>query len=136
MALREVNRMIAASRKAIGAGRFGKLLHADMYMKWFRPAEYYRLAEWRGQRRSGSGVTIAQAFHYIDLLQYLAGPVKRVEARMNNLAAHPGVDLEDTLLAFTEFENGAQGVVEACTTPCAMVTPEPERRWPRHGSMR
>jgi UDP-N-acetyl-2-amino-2-deoxyglucuronate dehydrogenase len=105
---------IQAMRKAIGEGRFGKLLHADVYMKWFRPAEYYRLAEWRGQRRSGSGVTIAQAFHYIDLLQYLAGPVKRVHARMNNLA-HPGVDVEDTLLAFTEFESGAQGVVEAST---------------------
>ena len=60
MALREVNQMIAASRKAVGEGRFGKLLHADMYMKWFRPAEYYRMDPWRGQRRSGSGVTIAQ----------------------------------------------------------------------------
>jgi predicted dehydrogenase len=136
MSLREVNQMIAASReagvkvgvvlqcrtrksiqamrKAIGEGRFGKLLHADMYMKWFRSAEYYRMDVWRGQRRSGSGVTIAQAFHYIDLLQYLVGPVKRVHARMNNLA-HPGVELEDTLLAFTEFENGAQGVVQAST---------------------
>jgi predicted dehydrogenase len=136
MSLREVNRMMPASRdagvkvgvvlqcrtrrsiqamrKAVGEGRFGKLLHADMYMKWFRAAEYYRLAEWRGQRRSGSGVTIAQAFHYIDLLQYLAGPVKRVQARMSNLA-HPGVELEDTLLAFTEFENGARGVVQAST---------------------
>jgi len=105
---------IQAMRKAIGEGRFGKLLHADMYMKWFRSAEYYRMDVWRGQRRSGSGVTIAQAFHYIDLLQYLVGPVKRVHARMNNLA-HPGVELEDTLLAFTEFENGAQGVVQAST---------------------
>jgi predicted dehydrogenase len=105
---------IQAMRRAIAEGRFGKLLHADMYMKWFRSAEYYRLAAWRAERRSGSGVTIAQAFHYIDLLQYLAGPVRRVDARMNNLA-HPGVDLEDTLLAFTEFESGAQGVVQAST---------------------
>jgi len=105
---------IQAMRDAIREGRFGKLLHADMYMKWFRSAEYYRMDVWRGQRRSGSGVTIAQAFHYLDLLQYLAGPVKRVEARMKNLA-HPGVELEDTLLAFTEFENGAQGVVQAST---------------------
>lgn len=105
---------IQAIRKAICEGRFGKLLHADTYMKWFRPAEYYRMDVWRGQRRSGSGVTIAQAFHYIDLLQYLAGPVKRVHARMTNLA-HPGVELEDTLLAFTEFANGAQGVVQAST---------------------
>lgn len=105
---------IQAIRKAIGEGRFGKLLHADMYMKWFRPAEYYRMDVWRGQRRSGSGVTIAQAFHYIDLLQYLVGPVKRVQARMTNLA-HPGVELEDNLLAFTDFECGAQGVVQAST---------------------
>jgi UDP-N-acetyl-2-amino-2-deoxyglucuronate dehydrogenase len=105
---------IQAIRKAIAEGRFGKLLHADVYMKWFRPAEYYRMDAWRGQRRSGSGVTIAQTFHYIDLLQYLCGPVKRVQARMNNLA-HPGVELEDTLLAFTDFANGAQGVVQAST---------------------
>jgi predicted dehydrogenase len=136
MSLREVRQMMAASRaagvkvgvvlqcrtrqsiqamrRAIAEGRFGRLLHADMYMKWFRPVEYYRLAAWRAQQHAGSGVTIAQAFHYIDLLQYLAGPVKRVQARMNNLA-HPGVELEDTLLAFTEFENGAQGVVQAST---------------------
>lgn len=136
MSLREVKEMDAAARKAgvkvgvvlqcrtrksiqairaaIGAGRFGRLLHADVYMKWFRSADYYRMAAWRSQRKSGSGVTIAQAFHYIDLLQYLVGPVKRVQARMNNLA-HPGVELEDTLLAFSDFANGAQGVVEAST---------------------
>jgi UDP-N-acetyl-2-amino-2-deoxyglucuronate dehydrogenase len=136
MSLREVDEMMAAAQKAgvkigvvlqcrtrksiqairnaICAGRFGKLLHADTYMKWFRPAEYYRMDAWRSQRRSGSGVTIAQLFHYIDLLQYLAGPVKRVHARMDNLA-HPGVPLEDTVLAFTDFANGAQGVVEAST---------------------
>jgi len=107
-------RSIQAIRNALCQGRFGRLLHADTYMKWFRPAEYYRMDTWRGQRRSGSGVTIAQTFHYIDLLQYLVGPVKRVHARMNNLA-HPGVELEDTLLAFTEYACGAQGVVQAST---------------------
>ncbi len=109
-----MRKSIQAMRSAIETGRFGKLLHADVYMKWFRPADYYRMAAWRSQRKSGSGVTIAQAFHYIDLLQYLVGPVRRVQARMNNLA-HPGVELEDTLLAFTDFANGAQGVVEAST---------------------
>ena len=33
---------------------------------------------------------------------------------MSNLA-HPGVELEDTLLAFVEYTNGAQGVVQAST---------------------
>ena len=105
---------IQAIRQAIAAGRFGRIIHADTYMKWFRSSEYYHMDAWRMSRRSGAGVTIQQAFHYIDLLQYLAGPVKTVEARMNNLA-HPDVELEDTLLAFVDYWSGAQGVVQAST---------------------
>jgi predicted dehydrogenase len=105
---------VQAMRKAIREGRFGKIYHADTYMKWFRSTEYYKMDAWRMSRRSGAGVTIQQAFHYIDLLQYLVGPVKRVHARMNNLA-HPSIQLEDTLLAFVDYENGPQGVVQAST---------------------
>jgi predicted dehydrogenase len=105
---------IQAMRKAINEGRFGTIYHADTYMKWFRSTDYYKMDAWRMSRRAGAGVTIQQAFHYIDLLQYLVGPVRRVDARMNNLA-HPSVELEDTLLAFVEYRSGAQGVVQAST---------------------
>jgi UDP-N-acetyl-2-amino-2-deoxyglucuronate dehydrogenase len=105
---------VQAMKRAIEQGRFGKLLHADTYMKWFRSIDYYRMDAWRMSRRSGAGVTIQQAFHYIDLLGYLVGPVARVEARMSNLA-HPEIDLEDTLLAFVEYRHGALGVVQAST---------------------
>jgi predicted dehydrogenase len=105
---------VQAMRSAIQEGRFGRLYHADAYMKWSRSTEYYRMNAWRSARRSGAGVTIQQAFHYIDLLQHLAGPVKRVQARMSNLA-HPDVDLEDTLLALVDYASGAQGVVQAST---------------------
>jgi len=109
-----VRKAIQATKQAIDAGRFGRLLHADAYMKWFRTEEYYHSDEWRSSRRSGAGVTVQHAFHYIDLLQYLAGPAARVQARMTNLA-HPSVRLEDTLLGFIDFANGAQGVIEAST---------------------
>jgi predicted dehydrogenase len=107
-------RVVQAIRKAILEGRFGRVLHADAYMKWFRPSDYYKSEAWRMWRRSGAGVTIQQAFHYIDLLQYLVGPVKRVRAHMTNLA-HPAIPVEDTVLAFVTYQNGAQGVVEAST---------------------
>ena len=107
-------RPVQAIRRAINEGRFGKIYHADTYMKWFRSSEYYKMDAWRMSRRSGAGVTIQQAFHYIDLLQYLIGPVRRVDARMTNLA-HPAIPVEDTLLAFVTYMNGAQGVVEAST---------------------
>ena len=109
-----VRKAIQAIKQAVDSGRFGKLLHADAYMKWYRSTEYYHSDAWRSSRKSGAGVTVQHAFHYIDLLQYLMGPGQTVEARMTNLA-HPSVNLEDTLLAFVKFANGAQGVVEAST---------------------
>jgi len=105
---------IQAIRKALQEGRFGKIYQADAIMKWYRAPDYYSMDTWRSSRRSGAGVTIQQAFHYIDLLQYLVGPVRRVEARMTNLA-HPGFELEDATVAFVTYENGAQGVVQAST---------------------
>ncbi|HEO70043.1 MAG TPA: Gfo/Idh/MocA family oxidoreductase [Candidatus Hydrogenedentes bacterium] len=109
-----VRKAVQAMRSAVAEGRFGTLLHADAYMKWFRPANYYHMDPWRSSRQSGAGVTVQHAFHYIDLLHYLAGPVARVEARMINLAHHD-VDLEDTITAFIEYENGARGILQAST---------------------
>jgi predicted dehydrogenase len=105
---------IQAMKKAIEAGRFGKILRADAVMKWYRAAEYYQMDAWRSQRKSGAGVTIQHAFHYIDLLQYLMGPAAEVHASMGNLM-HQEVNLEDTLDARIRFENGAIGTVAAST---------------------
>jgi UDP-N-acetyl-2-amino-2-deoxyglucuronate dehydrogenase len=109
-----VRKAIQAIRTAIAEGRFGKLLQADAVMKWFRSTDYYKSDAWRMSRKSGAGVTVQHAFHYIDLIQYLAGPAARVDARMTNLA-HPEVKIEDTLYAFIDFKGGARGMVEAST---------------------
>ncbi len=101
-------------RLAIRQGRFGRLLRADTVMKWYRTTEYYLNDVWRTERRSGAGVTIQHAFHYIDLLQYLAGPAESVEARMTNLG-HPKIQIEDTLDALIRFQGGVIGSVTAST---------------------
>jgi len=109
-----VREPIRQMKKAIDQGRFGRILRADAIMKWYRSTEYYHTDAWRSDRRSGAGVTVQHAFHYIDLLQYLMGPAKTVQARMGNLA-HPDVKLEDTLDALIHFDNGATGSVTAST---------------------
>jgi len=105
---------VQAVKKAIDTGRFGKILQADAYMKWYRSIEYYHSDPWRSQRSSGAGVTIQHAFHYFDLLLYLNGPISDVHARMSNLA-HQDVELEDTIMAFFNYENGARGAFQAST---------------------
>ena len=110
-----VRKPVQALKKAIDEGRFGKVLRAEAIMKWYRSSEYYKMDAWRSERKSGAGVTIQHAFHYIDLLQYLMGPAASVEARMRNLN-HADVKLEDTLDALIEFRNGATGAVQASTS--------------------
>jgi len=105
---------IEAIKRAIDDGRFGKPLHASAYMKWFRSEEYYFSDPWRKYKSEGAGVTIQHAFHYIDLLHHLMGDIESLYAKMSNIA-HPGVDLEDTVIAIFRFRNGAQGVLEAST---------------------
>ena len=109
-----VRKAIQAMKSAVDSGRFGKLLHADAYMKWFRPQEYYTSDGWRCQNECGSGVTVAQGFHYIDLLQYLAGAVGEVDAKMTNIG-HPGISLEDEVMAHLQYKCGAKGVVQLST---------------------
>ncbi len=109
-----VRKAVQAMKSAVESGRFGTLFHADAYMKWFRPQEYYTSDGWRGQQRCGSGVTVAQGFHYIDLLQFLAGPAAVVDARMTNVG-HPGIHVEDEVLAHIEYASGAKGVVQLST---------------------
>lgn len=105
---------IEAIKAAMDGGRFGRLLQGDAFMKWFRPKEYYHRDPWRSSRAEGGGVIVQHAFHYFDLLHHLMGPVKRVHARTANLV-HQDVELEDTVLAFLDYANGAQGVLEAST---------------------
>jgi UDP-N-acetyl-2-amino-2-deoxyglucuronate dehydrogenase len=109
-----VRKAIQAMKSALDTGRFGRLLHADAYMKWFRPQEYYTSDGWRGQKKCGSGVTVAQGFHYIDLLQYLVGHASTVDAQMTNIG-HPGINLEDEVTAHLQYRCGAQGVVQLST---------------------
>ena len=101
-------------KAALDQGRFGKILRVDAVMKWFRPADYYKMDAWRSNRKCGAGVTIQHAFHYIDLLQYLMGPAEAVLAEMRNLA-HPEIKIEDTLDARITFANGVRGFVQAST---------------------
>lgn len=101
-------------RKAIQAGHFGELLSADVFIKWYRTQEYYDSAPWRGTYRlDGGGALMNQGVHYVDVLQWLVGPVKSVRA-ITRTAAH-NIEVEDLAIALLTFENGAVGVLEAST---------------------
>ncbi|MEN9893581.1 MAG: hypothetical protein RLY78_3876 [Pseudomonadota bacterium] len=103
------NRTLQLLREALKAGRFGRLYMVTVNVFWSRPQAYYDSAEWRGTWEFDGGAFMNQASHYIDLLDWLIGPVESVMAYTGTLARH--IEVEDTGVAALKWRNGAMGSV-------------------------
>ncbi len=103
------NRTLQLLRQALQAGRFGRLYMVTVNVFWARPQSYYDSAAWRGTWEFDGGAFMNQASHYIDLLDWLIGPVESVMAYTGTLARH--IEVEDTGVAALRWRNGAMGSV-------------------------
>lgn len=106
---------IRALRDAAQGGDLGKLLMGDAYIKWYRTQAYYDSGDWRGTwKLDGGGCLMNQGVHYIDMLQWVMGGVKSVQA-VTRTAAHK-IEVEDLAYALVEFKNGAVGLIHGSTS--------------------
>jgi predicted dehydrogenase len=100
--------------RAIAGGRLGKLLQADCYVKWHRPAAYYARPIKGSWATEGGGALINQAIHQVDVLRWLVGPVQEVFGYWQLGALHK-IESEDVVNAVLRYANGATGVIQAST---------------------
>jgi UDP-N-acetyl-2-amino-2-deoxyglucuronate dehydrogenase len=105
-----LNATVQLLRRAIDKGRFGRIYMANTTVRWARPQEYYDQAPWRGTWEFDGGAFMNQASHYVDLMQWLVGPVESVVAKTATLARR--IEAEDTGVAVLKFRSGALGVIE------------------------
>lgn len=99
----------------VSEGLFGEALQGDAYIKWYRTQHYYDSGEWRGTwKLDGGGCLINQGIHYIDMIQWVMGGVKSVQAQVRT-AAH-AIEVEDVAAALIEYKNGALGVIQGSTS--------------------
>ena len=99
---------------ALRAGRLGKLLQCDAYVKWWRSDEYYARPVKGTWHTEGGGALITQAIHQIDLLRWFGGPVREVSGMWQLGAAH-AIESEDVVSAVMRYASGATGVIQAAT---------------------
>src|SRR6266581_3132431 len=100
--------------KAIAAGRLGKLLQCDCYVKWYRSPAYYSRPIKGSWQTEGGGALINQAIHQLDVLRWLAGPVKELFGYWQLGALHK-IESEDVVNAVVRYASGATGVIQAST---------------------
>lgn len=112
-------------KKLVEEGKLGKIVLADVDMKWYRSQAYYDSDAWRGTwALDGGGCLMNQGVHFVDLLLWIMGPVEWVKAETATLTHN--IEVEDTAVAILKFKNGALGAVEATTSAypgvCARIS--------------
>jgi UDP-N-acetyl-2-amino-2-deoxyglucuronate dehydrogenase len=101
-------------RRALDAGRLGKILQADAYVKWFRSAAYYSRPIKGSWAVEGGGALMNQAIHQVDVLLWLTGGISEVFGYWQLGALHK-IESEDVVTALLKYSSGATGVIQAST---------------------
>ncbi|MFR8039694.1 MAG: Gfo/Idh/MocA family protein [Anaerovoracaceae bacterium] len=109
------NIAIQELRKAIEAGRFGKLSHGSIHVRWNRNENYYKQAPWRGTWAQDGGALMNQCIHGIDLLRWMMGDEIDEIYGATRQQFHDYLEAEDVGMAVIKFKNGAIGTIEGTT---------------------
>ena len=104
------NPPVEAVKKALDEGRLGKIYSIQLSCFWNRNPDYYQNS-WKGTLKLDGGTLYTQFSHFIDLLYWMIGDVKNVNAMMANYAHKGIIDFEDTGVVILEFHNGVIGTI-------------------------
>lgn len=109
------NIAVQKMRKALEAGRFGKLSHGSIHVRWNRDKGYYDQAKWRGTWAQDGGALMNQCIHGIDLLRWMMGDEVVEVYGQTRQQFHDYLEAEDLGMAVLTFANGAVATIEGTT---------------------
>lgn len=109
------NIAVQEMRNALEAGRFGKLSHGSIHVRWNRDKIYYKQATWRGTWEQDGGALMNQCIHGIDLLRWMMGDEIEEVYGATRQQFHHYLEAEDLGMAVVKFKNGAVATIEGTT---------------------
>ena len=109
------NLAVQETRRALEAGRFGRLSHGSVHVRWNRNRGYYDQAPWRGTWAQDGGCLMNQCIHGIDLLRWMMGDEVDEVYGVTKQQFHDYLEAEDIGMAVVKFKNGAVGTIEGTT---------------------
>ena len=101
------NATLQLLKRAVEQKRFGRIYMVNINVFWTRPQEYYDSASWRGTWEFDGGAFMNQASHYVDLLDWLIGPIESLQAYTATLERD--IQVEDTGVISVRWRSGALG---------------------------
>lgn len=109
------NVAIQKMRNALEEGRFGRLSHGSIHVRWNRNQDYYTQAPWRGTWAQDGGCLMNQCIHGIDLLRWTFGDEVEEVYGQTRQQFHDYLEAEDIGMAIVKFKNGAVATIEGTT---------------------
>ena len=109
------NIAVQEMRNALESGRFGKLSHGSIHVRWNRNQGYYTQAPWRGTWMQDGGALMNQCIHGIDLLRWMMGEEIEEVYGVTRQQFHHYLEAEDIGMAVVKFKNGAVATIEGTT---------------------
>ncbi|MBS1566092.1 MAG: Gfo/Idh/MocA family oxidoreductase [Bacteroidetes bacterium] len=103
------NPPVQAVRQLLKENRLGSIYSFQLSCFWNRTGEYYR--DWRGTKDMDGGTLFTQFSHFIDLLYWLLGDVRKTQGILSNYAHQDSIAFEDSGVVLLEMSSGATGTL-------------------------
>lgn len=102
-------------KKVVDDGILGKIYLVQINCYWNRDARYYKADGWKGKLELDGGTLFTQFSHFIDIMYWLFGDIRDIQAKFNDFT-HQGItDFEDSGFVNFNFINGGMGCINYST---------------------
>lgn len=103
-------------KSVVEEGHLGEIYMVQLNCYWNRDERYYKKDGWKGKLKMDGGTLFTQFSHFIDIMYWIFGDIKNVQARFNNYNHKNSIEFEDSGIINFEFINGGMGSINYSTS--------------------
>ncbi len=93
----------------------GEIYMVQLNCYWNRDERYYKAGNWKGTQSLDGGTLFTQFSHWIDIMYWLFGDIKNIQAKFADFNHQHNTDFEDSGLVSFDFINGGMGCINYST---------------------
>ena len=102
-------------KDVIERGLMGEIYMVQLNCYWNRDERYYKKGNWKGTNDLDGGTLFTQFSHFIDIMYWLFGDIKDIQAKFNDFTHKESTDFEDSGFVNFNFVNGGMGSINYST---------------------
>lgn len=103
-------------KEMVSSGRLGKIYMVQINCFWNRDHRYYKKGNWKGFNETDGGTLFTQFSHFVDIMFWLFGDIKNVQARFMDFNHQALTEFEDSGMVTFDFLKGGTGCINFSTS--------------------